>query len=90
MATTFSIMATRGLNVEIALTAEQCIRMLINRFLAPPVWCEGFSHEATDIEVDIILGAELYGIPVYVSCCDAAGLLVPNPRIHVRQNWLDA
>ena len=64
--------------------------MLINPFLAPPVWREGCTHEATDKEVDIILGADLYGMPVHVFCRDAAGLLVPNPRIHVRQNWLDA
>ena len=64
--------------------------MLISPFLAPPVWREGCTHEATDIEVDTIRGADMYGIPVYVSCRDAAGLLVPNPRIHVRQNWLDA
>ena len=64
--------------------------MLISPILAPPVWREGCTHEPTDIEVNIILGADLYGIPVYVSCRDEAGLLVPNPRMHVRPNWLDA
>ena len=64
--------------------------LIIPSFLAPPVWREGCTHEATDIEVEIILGADLYGIPVYVSCRDAAGPLVPNQRTHVRQNWLDA
>ena len=64
--------------------------MLISPFIPPPVWREGCTHEATDIEVDIILGVDLSGIPVYASCRDAAGLLVPNLRMHVRPNWLGA